>query len=135
MIFILIYQCLAGFLAWWNYTLIKNQKRIYHALNGLLHLTAAGLIGYFTKWNYGLSCLLFTRVVFDFVLNVLRSKGAGYVSPHPVSKIDQLEKTIVLFFSEIVYRKKRFITDEDIEVVAIGFRIVVLLTAVGILFI
>jgi len=41
----------------------------------------------------------------------------------------------VLRLSEFFYKKKVFITEEDIEWVAIGFRIVVLLTAIGILFI
>jgi hypothetical protein len=134
MIFVLLYQCLAGFLAWWNYTLIKNNRRIYHALNGALHLTAASLIGWFEGWNYGVSCLLFTRVIFDFVLNVLRHLGAGYVSPAPASKVDQLEKWIVLELSEIVYRKKRIINDEDIERVAIGVRIILLGLAIMFLF-
>jgi len=135
MIFILLYQCLAGFLAWWNYILIKDGKRIYHALNGLLHLSAAILIGYYYSWNYGVSCLLFTRVVFDTVLNIFRAKGVGYVSPHPVSKIDKIEKFFVLFVSEIVYRKKVFITEENIEWVAIGVRVFLLISAILILFI
>jgi hypothetical protein len=135
MIFILLYQCLAGLLAWWNYILIKDGKRIYHALNGFLHICAAVLIGYFYGWNYGVSCLLFTRVVFDTVLNVFRAKGVGYVSPHPVSKIDRIEKLFVLFVSEIVYRKKVFITEENIQWIAIGVRCFILLTAVTILFI
>ena len=134
MIFILLYQCLAGFLAWWNYILIKHNKRIYHAINGALHLIAAFLIGYFTKWTYGVSCLLFTRVVFDTVLNIFRHLGLGYISPAPLSKVDQVEKWVVLEVSEIVYRKKRIISDEDIERVAIGFRIFILGLAVVFLF-
>lgn len=131
MIFILLYQCLAGFLAWWNYILIKNNKRIYHALNGALHIAAAFLIGYFTKWTYGVSCLLFTRVVFDFVLNVLRHKGVGYLPTTPASKVDQLEKWIVLKIAGI---GKVFITEERIEWTAIFFRIFILGLATGFLF-
>lgn len=135
MIFILLYQCLAGFLAWWNYTLIKNQRKIYHFLNGAIHLTAACLIGYFTKWNYGVSCLLFTRVVFDTVLNILRNKGVGYVSPFPASVVDQIEKKIILWLASKVHKKRTFIRDEDVQWVAIGFRLFVLISAIIILFI
>ncbi len=135
MIFVLLYQCLTGLLAWWNYILIKHNRRIYHALNGALHLTAACLIGWFTKWNYGLSCLVFTRVVFDTVLNILRHKGVGYVSPFPISKIDQAEKKIVFWIAGIVHKKRTIISDREIEITAIWFRVFILLTAIGILFI
>lgn len=131
MILVLLYQCLAGFLAWWNYVLIKNNRRIYHALNGALHIAAALLIGYFTKWNYGISCLLFTRVVFDTVLNVFRHKGVGYVSPAPLSKVDQVEKKIVLWIAGI---GKVFITEQRIQWTAICFRIFILGLATGFLF-
>ena len=132
MILVLIYQCLAGFLAWWNYILIKNNKRIYHALNGALHILAALLIGYFTKWNYGVSCLLFTRVVFDTVLNIFRHKGVGYVSPAPLSKVDQIEKKIVLWLAS---KGRVFVTEERIEWTAIFFRIFILIAASVFLFI
>ena len=128
MIFILIYQCLAGFLAWWNYTLIKNNRRIYHVLNGALHIAAALLIGIYTKWNYGVSCLLFTRVVFDTVLNILRHLGVGYVSPAPVSKVDIVEKKIV----EWIAGKKS--SETRIERTAICFRIFILGLATVFLF-
>lgn len=137
MIFILLYQCFAGFLAWFNYWLIKtdNFKNWWHPINGSIHLFAAVSIGYFFGWNYGVSCLLFTRVVFDTVLNIFRHLGVGYVSPDPKSKVDDLEKWVVLEVSEWVYRKKRIISDEDIERVAIGFRIFILGLAVVFLFI
>jgi hypothetical protein len=134
MIFVLLYQCFSGFLAWFNYWLIKNNRHIYHALNGALHLIAASLIGYFEGWNYGVSCLLFTRVVFDFVLNAFRHLGAGYVSPHPASKVDELEKWVVFWLSEKIYKKKVIISSEDIEKVAIGVRIILLVLAIMFLF-
>jgi hypothetical protein len=135
MIFVLLYQCFAGFLAWFNYILIKHNRRIYHAINGALHIGAALFIGYHSKWNYGVSCLLFTRVVFDTVLNIFRHLGVGYISPAPLSKVDQLEKWIVLALAEIRYRNRRIISDEDIERVAIGFRIFILGLAVAFLFV
>jgi hypothetical protein len=135
MLLVLLYQCLAGLLAWWNFVLIRHNRRIYHALNGSLHLAAAITIGYYTGWNYGVSCLLFTRVVFDTVLNVLRSNGVGYISPNPLSWLDKQEKALVLWLAAIIYRKRRIIKDEDIEWVAIGIRVIILGLATGSLFI
>ena len=103
-------------------------------MNGALHISAAFLIGYFTKWNYGVSCLLFTRVVFDTVLNVFRHKGVGYVSPAPLSKIDQLEKKIVLGIAGHLYEDRTIISEEKIEWIAIFFRIFILGLATGFLF-
>lgn len=125
MIFILLYQIFAGLLAWFNYWLIENNyfKNIYHSLNAVLHITAAVLIGYFTDWNYGVSCLLFTRVVFDTVLNVFRHKGVGYVSPAPASVMDKIEKKFILWVAGI---RKVFITENRVQWVAIVFRIFIL---------
>lgn len=137
MIFVLLYQCFAGFLAWFNYWLIKNDyfKNWIHAVNGSVHLLVAFVIGYYTKWNFSLSTLLFTRVVFDTCLNIFRHKGVGYVSPAPKSKVDEAEKWIVLKLASIVYRNQRRISDEDIERVAIGVRIFILVLATGSLFV
>jgi hypothetical protein len=115
--------------------LIRHNRRIYHALNGSLHLAAAITIWYYTGWNYGVSCLLFTRVVFDTVLNVLRSNGVGYISPNPLSWLDKQEKQLVLWLAAIIYCKRRIIKDEDIEWVAIGIRVIILITAVIFLFV
>lgn len=134
MILVLIYQCLAGFLAWWNYILIKNNKRIYHALNGALHIAAALLIGYFTKWNYGISCLLFTRVVFDGVLNALRpEKSLGYVPEKPISITDRVEAWIIFEIVKVVYKRRISITEDRVERVAIWFRLFILGLAFGFL--
>ena len=82
-----------------------------------------------------MSCLLFTRVVFDFVLNVLRHKGAGYVSSHPVSKMDLVEKEIVFKIVKLLYRKRTIISEREIELTAIKFRVFILISAILILFI
>lgn len=134
MIFVLLYTCLSGFIAWFNYILIKQGKNIKHWLNGASHISAAVLIGYFTNWNYGLAVLCFVRVVFDTVLNIFRHKGVGYISPAPASMIDKAEQWMILELAEIICRKKRIISDTDIERVAIGFRIIILLTGIIFLF-
>jgi len=135
-IFILLYQFFTGgFVAWFNYWLIKNNhfKNYYHAINGALHIAAAVLISYYTKWNYGVACLLYTRVVFDAALNIWRDKGLGYVSPAPASKIDQVEKWLVLRIAGIVHKKRTVIADEQIQWIAIYFRLFILLTATAIM--
>jgi hypothetical protein len=137
MILILLYQCITGLLAWINYTILRSKGDIgkaMHMANGALHLAAATAIGYFTQWHYGLACLLFTRVVFDTVLNILRSLGVGYVSPAPDSVVDQWEKKLVFRIAAIVHKKRTIITDREIEWTAIGFRIFILITATTILF-
>lgn len=94
MIYPLLYIPFCIAFAYWNAILIKKGKRIYHALNGLLHLTVACLIGYFTHWEYGLATLCITRLFFDVALNLFRGLPIDYVSPKPKSIIDIAEKKI-----------------------------------------
>lgn len=103
-------------------------------MNGALHIAAAVTIGYYTEWNYGVSCLLYTRVVFDTVLNIFRHKGVGYVSPSPMSVLDKIEKRIIMWVAGLVHKKRTFIPDGKIQWVAICFRIVILGLATWALF-
>lgn len=138
MIFVLLYQCFAGTLAWANYQILKRKGDVgwvIHSINGLLHLAAATLIGFYTKWNYGVASLLFTRIVFDTTLNVLRRKSVGYVSPFPDSVIDKAERWVIMRIVGIVHKKRTFIAKERIEWVAIYFRIVILIWGIIFLFI
>lgn len=132
MIWILVYQVFVGWLAYKNaeWSNPEDEYKIRHWLNGLLHIMASFAIGYFYEWNIGVSNLLFTRVVFDSVMNVCRELGLGYVSPKPESWIDKAEKWIVLRLSEWIYLKKRNVSDNDIEKVAIGVRIFILIKAI-----
>lgn len=138
MIFVLLYQCFAGTLAWANYQILKRKGDVgwvIHSVNGLLHLAAAVLIGIYTKWNYGVSSLLFTRIVFDTTLNILRRKNIGYVSPFPDSVIDKAERWVIMGIVGIVYRGRTVISIERIEWVAVYFRIVILICGIIFLFI
>jgi hypothetical protein len=69
-----------GFAAY-NNDLIRDGKRIYHAINGAIHLTAAILIGYFTNWQYGLAVLFIAKLFFDTSLNLMRGLSIDYISP------------------------------------------------------
>lgn len=136
MILVLLYQCFAGFLAWWNYILIKNNqfKNYIHTANGTLHIAASLTIGYYSEWNYGASSLLFTRVVFDTVLNVLRHKGLGYVSPAPDSVLDKIERQFIFWIADLFYDRIIY-PDYMIERIAICFRIFILGLATLFLFV
>ena len=94
MIYPLLYIPFCIAFAWLNAILIKKGKRIYHALNGMLHLSVAIVIGYFTHWQYGLATLCITRLFFDVSLNLFRGLPIDYVSPKPKSIVDIAEKKI-----------------------------------------
>lgn len=122
----LSYCLFSGLLAYYNFTLIKGGKRIYHGLNGLLHLSAAVLITYHYDWRLGMALLLLTRVVFDTTLNIYRSLGVGYISSDPRSIVDKIEAKVIELMATVVYWKRRYVSYEDLERVAIGFRLLVL---------
>lgn len=137
MIWIFIYQLLVVCLAYKNadWSNPKEEHKIKHWLNGLIHIAASFTIGYFYEWNLGLSNLLFTRIVFDTAYNIFMKNGLGYVTPDPESLIDKAETWIVIKLSEWIYVEKRNISDNDIERVAIGVRIVILIAAIILCFV
>jgi len=130
LIYVLLYCLFSALLAYFNYRLIESGKRIYHALNGILHITAAGLITYYFSWQLGLSLLLLVRVVFDTTLNIFRSLGVGYVSDDPHSIIDQAESMLIEVIGSIIFYRRKYVSDSDIERVAIIFRLVILITGI-----
>lgn len=94
MIYPLLYIPFCIAFAYLNAWLIVRGNRIYHGLNGLLHLSVAIVIGYFTHWGYGLATLFITRLVFDTSLNLFRGLPIDYVSQKPKSIVDIIEKKI-----------------------------------------
>lgn len=94
MIAVLLYGVFCIVFAWFNAYLIKKEKRIYHGINGALHLIAAGVIGYFYGWQLGVATLFIVRVCFDWSLNLFRGLPLGYVSLNPKSIVDKIEKSI-----------------------------------------
>lgn len=91
MIFLLIHIVTCICLAADNADRIKNGKRIYHGLNGALHLAAAGLVWYLSGLVDAICLLFAVRVVFDLSLNLFRGKGLFYTPLKPQSKVDQFE--------------------------------------------
>ncbi len=94
MIYLIAYALFCVAFAWLNSFLIKKGKRIYHALNGLLHITAAVAGWYFWGWQIGLAILFVARLFFDVALNIFRGLPIDYISANPKSIIDKLEKKI-----------------------------------------
>lgn len=90
----LLYIPFCVFFAWLNARWIAKGKKILHGINGSIHLFAAIIIGYSTKWQYGLAVLFITRLFFDVALNLFRGLPVDYVSPNPKSIVDKIEKQI-----------------------------------------
>lgn len=137
MILVILYQIFVIWLAYKNsqWSNPTEAHKIKHWLNGLCHITAGGLVGFFFGWWLFVSLLLITRVVFDVSMNLFRKKDVGYVSPSPDSKIDKLERDFIFWLSSIIYKSRTIITADDIEKTAIGFRITIFLTGIILLFI
>jgi hypothetical protein len=94
MIALIIYIAVCIFLAWDNAQLIKKGRRIYHALNGLIHLTGWALIVSFQGWEYLFILPFVARLAFDMSLALFRGLDPGYVADKPKSIADKLEKFI-----------------------------------------
>lgn len=90
----LLYIPFCVFFAWLNAKWIADGKRIYHGINGAIHLIVAVLVGYFFGWRAGVAILFITRVFFDWGLNLFRGLPLGYVSLNPKSIVDRVEKAL-----------------------------------------
>jgi len=91
MIYIIAYCLTCICLAADNADRIRNGKRIYHGLNGALHLIAAGMVWYLSGLKDAICLLLAVRVVFDISLNLFRNLPVFYTPLKPKSKVDQFE--------------------------------------------
>lgn len=91
---LLLYATFCIAFAGLNAYLINKGKRIYHALNGAIHLICIGLIWYFYGWKLGVAAFPVARVFFDWSLNLFRGYALGYVPIAPKSIIDKGEKLI-----------------------------------------
>lgn len=90
---IFAYLVFVVILAWDNANRIDKDKTIKHWLNGLAHLSMAGIL-YFVDWKLSVALLCLVRVTFDISLNLFRGLPINYVSPKPASGIDKIEKQI-----------------------------------------
>jgi hypothetical protein len=74
-----------------NSNIIKNNRKVWHFGNALLHLTIACFTSFIWWWGIGLAILCNTRVFFDSFLNYFRFGRINYVSSSPASFIDRME--------------------------------------------
>jgi hypothetical protein len=81
-------------LAYVNYRVIKKGLRVYHAINGGLHIVAAVLLWHFADIQTALAGLFMAKTVFDTSLNVMRFGWAeyDYVSKSPKAIMDKIER-------------------------------------------
>ncbi len=90
-----LYALLCIGFAYVNYWLIeKKNARIYHGLNGAIHLLLIGICGYIYGLWIAMVMLFIGRLFFDVALNLIRGKAIDYVSPRPKSIVDRVEKRI-----------------------------------------
>lgn len=91
----LIYIAFCLALAWYNYRRILFDKRIYHGINGALHLAFWGVVVIITKSWFPVVVLPFLgRVFFDAALNAMRRLPLNYVAKNPKSIVDKVEKSV-----------------------------------------
>jgi hypothetical protein len=88
---LIIYALFSILLAWINSILIAKGKRIWHGLNGAIHLSAAIYFGLAVHLSMGLSILLIARLFFDVSLNLFRHLPIDYVPKEPKSIVDKIE--------------------------------------------
>ena len=90
----LLYAIACVNLAYVNFRLIDSGRRVYHALNGLLHLTAAVIVGICVHPLGAICILLVARLVFDIALNRFRGLPMNYVPAKPKSIVDRIERWV-----------------------------------------
>jgi hypothetical protein len=95
MIYELIYLFICTALAYINYRVIIADKRVYHALNGLVHIACWVAVYLITK-NFVLVAILpfIARLFFDVMLNLMRGLPINYVPKNPKSIADKVEKKV-----------------------------------------
>jgi hypothetical protein len=95
MIYELIYLFVCIALAYVNYRIIIADKRVYHALNGLVHI-ACWITVYLITRNWVLVAILpfIARLFFDVMLNLMRGLPINYVPKNPKSIADKVEKQV-----------------------------------------
>ncbi len=93
-LFQIIYAVWVVWFAYLNKQWIKEDAGFRHWANAISHLSAAIYAGLNWHWLYGIAILFLVRALFDGTLSLFRGLSFDYVSPRPLSKVDQFEKKI-----------------------------------------
>lgn len=101
----LSYIVFAILLANLNAYLIKKGKfkKIYHPINGAIHIAASLFIGIKYWFPLTIAILCNTRIFFDYLLNIFRGEPLSYVPTKPTAISDRIEK---YFFANDAYTPK-----------------------------
>lgn len=95
MILLISYIILCIILAYINYRVIIADRRVYHALNGLVHLAFWLTVFLLSRSLILTLCLPFVaRLFFDTALNLFRGLPLDYVPKNPKSIADKVEKKV-----------------------------------------
>lgn len=103
---VLLYGAFCIGFAKWNAWRIKRNRRIYHGINGALHLSLAILCGWLIHLRMAFIILAEARLLFDTALNRFRDEPLGYVPLQPKSIVDRLERAA--FEPLFYFIRKRF---------------------------
>lgn len=83
---------------------IKQNKRIYHGINGLIYGALVAIAFYFVR-SYALifALLCERRIVFDTALNIFRGLRFDYISSKTTSIIDRISYKFQSKYGYFVY--------------------------------
>jgi hypothetical protein len=83
---------------------IFDGRRIYHGINGLIHVILVGIVLICTKeWFFAIGLLSLRRIVFDTALNIYRGLRFDYISSSTTSIIDRLSYNFQKRYGYVVY--------------------------------
>lgn len=88
-----IYILFTGWMALHHSHLIAQQKRIRHALWGLLAIGVAGLFWFINPWLVPVQ-IAWRALLFSPLLNLARQLPISYTSPTSTSIIDKIERRL-----------------------------------------
>jgi hypothetical protein len=92
MIPLIAYSIFCIIFAYLNYIeIVKLDERIWHGLNGTIHLATALYFTLAVSPQMGFSILLVARLSFDISLNLFRGLPINYVPTEPKSIVDKIE--------------------------------------------
>lgn len=94
MIVEILYIIICILLATINAQIIKDGRKVNHALQGATHIIVALLCAKFISWVYLPLILLTARIWFNSALNYCRELPLFYVTPNPTSFTDKVEQKI-----------------------------------------
>jgi hypothetical protein len=83
---------------------IFDGRRIYHGINGLVHVMLVGIVLIYTKeWFFAIGLLSLRRIVFDTALNIFRGLRFDYISASTTSIIDRISYRFQKQYGYVIY--------------------------------